>query len=72
MTVTLPAAGQLVGLVGVIVFLPTVAPQLTRDRALVATDDGGDLRLVMCGFHQSVYLVSLFAGKLRIVHCVLL
>jgi hypothetical protein len=26
----------------------------------------------MSGFHQGVYLISLFAGKLRIVHCVLL
>src|SRR3989442_14629212 len=28
--------------------------------------------LVMSGFHQGVYLVSLFTSKLRIVHCVLL
>jgi len=52
--------------------LTTVPSQLARDRALVATNDGCDLRLVMFGFHQSVYLVSLFAGKLCVAHCVLL
>src|SRR5688572_31998345 len=38
----------------------------------MATNYGGDLSLVMPGFHQGVYLVSLSASKLPIVHCVLL
>ena len=52
--------------------LAAVPPQFTKDRALMATDDGGNLTLTMSSFHQSVYLISLFAGKLRIVHGVLL
>jgi hypothetical protein len=51
-----------------IALLATVAPQLARDRALVATDHQGDVTLVMAGFLQDVYLVSLFTGKLFIVH----
>src|SRR5712691_346866 len=72
MTMTVPAAGQLLGLVGVIAMLSAVPVQFTRDRALVATEDGCNLRLIMFGFHQSVYLVSLFASKLCVAHCVLL
>src|SRR5215213_11098676 len=34
----------------------------------MATNQQGDLRLVLAGFFQSVDLVSSFPGKLRIVH----
>jgi hypothetical protein len=34
----------------------------------MATNQRRDVSLVMAGFLQNVYLVSLFAGKLFIVH----
>ena len=48
--------------------MSAVAPQLARDRALMTADQRCDLRLVMFGFLQRVYLVSLFTSKLRIAH----
>src|SRR5258708_2733734 len=66
--VTLPAVSQFIRLIVAIAFLAAVAPQLSRDRTLMATDHCGDVTLVMTGFLQNVYLVSLFTGKLRIVH----
>src|SRR2546421_1299935 len=68
----LPVVGQFICLVVAIAFLAAVAPQLSRDRALMATDHRGDESLIMAGSLQNVYLVSLFTGKLFIVHCVLL
>ena len=68
----LPVVGQFICLVVAITFLAAVAPQLSRDRALMATDHRGDESLIMAGSLQNVYLVSLFTGKLFIVHCVLL
>src|SRR5258705_7928744 len=38
----------------------------------MATDHQGDVSLVVSGFLQDVYLVSLFTSKLSIVHGVLL
>src|SRR5215470_9843371 len=67
-TLKLPAAGQLLGSVWVITTRSAVPSQLTRDRALVATDEGGYLSFVLAGFHQHVYLVSLFTGKLSVAH----
>src|SRR5467141_2987058 len=64
----LPVPGQFTSLVVPIAFLPVVASQLTRDRALMAPHHQGDVSLVVTGFLQNVYLVSLFTGKLRIVH----
>src|SRR5882762_6606555 len=66
--VALPVVGELICLKGAIALQPAVAAELARDRALVATDHDGDLRLVMSGSLQGVYLVSLFTGKLLIVH----
>src|SRR6266850_8295297 len=34
----------------------------------MATDQDGDATLVMSDFHQGVYLVSLFPGKLCVAH----
>src|SRR5450759_178606 len=70
--VALPVEGQFICLIRAIALLAAVAPQLARDRALMATDHDCDLRLVLSGFHQAVYLVSLFTGKLPIAHVVLL
>src|SRR5882672_9381421 len=66
--IALPVEGEFIRLVGAIALLPAIAAQLARDRALMATDQDGDASLVMSGFHQSVYLVSLFAGKLCVAH----
>ena len=60
--------GEFICLIRAIALKAAVAPQFAGDRALVATDQYGDLRLVMSGSLQSVYLVSLFPGKLFIVH----
>jgi hypothetical protein len=51
-----------------IALLPTVAAQLTGDGALMIAKQQGDLSLVVASFPQDVYLVSLFTGKLFIVH----
>ncbi len=64
----LPLEGKFICLLRAIALRPAVALQLARDRALMATDRDGDLRLVVTGFLQAVYLVSLFPGKLRIAH----
>jgi hypothetical protein len=48
--------------------LSAVPAQLTKDRVLLASNDDGNLTLIMSGFQQSVYLISLFAGKLCVAH----
>src|SRR3990172_882046 len=62
--VALPVIREFICLLGAIAFLPAIATQLARDRAFMATDQNGNVRLVMAGFLQGVYLVSLFTGKL--------
>ena len=64
----LPVVGKFICLMRAIALLPAVAPQLARDGALMANEQGGDGGLVVAGFLQNVYLVSLFSGKLFIVH----
>src|SRR5213083_3084809 len=64
----LPVVSQFIRLVMAIALLAAVAPQFSGDRAFMATDHQGDVALVMSGFLQDVYLVSLFTGKLFIVH----
>ena len=68
MTIALATIRSLLRLVRVIVMFATVPSQFTGDRALVAADNRGDLRLVMGPFNQSKYLISLFAGKLSVAH----
>src|SRR6185503_2546073 len=68
----LPVVSEFIRLVVAIAFLPTVASQLARNGALMATEQCGNASLVVAGFLQDVYLVSLFPGKLFIVHGVLL
>src|ERR1700710_2433908 len=68
----LPIVGQFIGLVVPIAFLAAVAPQFPRDGALMATDQRRYMTLVVAGFLQNVYLVSLFTGELVILHGVLL
>src|SRR5687768_2228150 len=60
--VALPVVREFICLIGAIAFQSTVASQLARDGALMATNQAGDLRLVMSGSLQGVYLVSLFTG----------
>src|SRR5882762_7849046 len=65
---TLPVVGEFICLIRAIALQSAVAPQLARDRALMATNYHADLGLVMSGFHQRVYLVSLLPGKLCVAH----
>src|SRR5438105_8256425 len=51
----LPVVGEFICLIRAIALKAAVAPQFAGDRALVATDQYGDLRLVMSGSLQSVY-----------------
>ena len=57
---------KLVRLLGSITFLSTIASQFSADRRLVNTDYSGYLDLRMSHFQESVYLISLFLGKLRV------
>ena len=65
----LPIVGQFVRLMRPIAYPPVVAPQFTKDRALMAPQH---LSLVSSRSFQGVYLISLFTSKLLIVDCVLL
>ena len=68
MRLVAPAVGQLLSLTQSVTDMTTIAMQLTRERTFVATDDRGDLRLVLSGFQQGAYLISLVAGKLCVAH----
>ena len=65
---TLPLVSQSLCMMVPIAFLAAVAPQLSRDRAFMTTKQLRDGSLIMAGFLQNAYLVSLFTGKLFIVH----
>ena len=69
---TLPLVSQCLCMMMPIAFLAAVAPQLARDRAFMDTKQLRDVSLIMTGFLQNAYLVSLFTSKLFIVHRVLL
>src|SRR4030095_1156365 len=64
----LPVVSEFICLIRAVALQSAVASQFSGDRALVAIDNRSNPTLVMSGFHQSVYLISLFASKLRIVH----
>jgi hypothetical protein len=65
-----PTSAQryVVSLFGTIAALASVPLQLSADRGFVYTDDTGYLRLIMAHFQQRINLVSLFMGKLCVVH----
>src|SRR4029453_9033208 len=68
MTVTSATAGHSIRLIRKVAMCATVPSQLSRDCALVKTKQQRDLRLGVLFFDQYLYLVSLFAGKLSVVH----
>jgi hypothetical protein len=57
---------KLMSLLWPITFMPTIASELSADRGFVNIDYSSYLDLRMSHFQESVNLISLFLGKLRV------